>query len=93
MTAREGVSLGAVSQETYSIALTTVVVTIALTPFVTRLAPILYGRRRERFPGEPMMTFNLPDDGCRDYVVIAVHGRVGTFIARLLHRLDQSLWS
>src|SRR5919199_4200784 len=87
--AREGVSVGAVSQETYSIALTTAVVTMVLTPFATRLAPVLYGRWRERFPREPMMTFNLPDTGLRDHVVIAGHGRVGTFVARLLHRLDR----
>ena len=87
--AREGVSNGAISQELYSIALTTAVATMALTPFATRLAPVLYGRWRERFPREPLQTFNLPQAGLRDHVVIAGHGRVGTFVARLLEQLGQ----
>src|SRR5919112_6401382 len=40
--ASEGFSLGAVSQEVYSIVLTTAVVTMSFTPFATRLAPVLY---------------------------------------------------
>lgn len=88
--AREGISAGEISQELYSIVLTTAVVTMVLTPFATRLAPVLYGRWREKFPREPLTTFNLPDAGLlRDHVVIAGHGRVGTFVAQLLHRLDR----
>jgi CPA2 family monovalent cation:H+ antiporter-2 len=62
---------------------------MALTPFVARLAPALYGRWRERFPKEIMNTFNLPEKGLRDHVVIAGHGRVGSFVARLLWHLGQ----
>ena len=87
--AREGISAGAISQEVYSIVLTTAVATMALTPFATRLAPVLYGRMRERFPREPLQTFNLPKTGLRDHVVIAGHGRVGTFVAQLLQQLEQ----
>ena len=87
--ARQGVSADVLSQETYSIALTTAVVTMSLTPFTTRLAPVFYGRWRERFPRETLQTFNLPETGLRDHVVIAGHGRVGSFVARLLQRLEQ----
>jgi monovalent cation:H+ antiporter-2, CPA2 family len=88
--AQEGISAGEISQELYSIVLTTAVITMALTPFAARLAPVLYGRWREKFPREPMTTFNLPDVGLlRDHIVIAGHGRVGTFVAQLLHRLDR----
>jgi CPA2 family monovalent cation:H+ antiporter-2 len=62
---------------------------MALTPFATRLAPRLYGRWRERFPRELLRTFNLPESGLRDHVVIAGYGRVGTFVAHLLDRLEQ----
>jgi monovalent cation:H+ antiporter-2, CPA2 family len=62
---------------------------MALTPFTTRLAPVLYGRWRERFPKEAMSTFNLPQTGLRDHVLIAGYGRVGSFVARLLARLGQ----
>jgi len=88
--ARVGIDVGAISQETYSIALTTAVLTMALTPFAIRLAPVLYGRWREKFPRELMSTFNLSDAGLRDHIVIVGYGRVGTFVARLLHRLGQA---
>jgi CPA2 family monovalent cation:H+ antiporter-2 len=87
--AREGISAGAISQEAYSIVLTTAIVTMSFTPFTVRLAPVIYGRWRERFPKEPLRTFNLPETGLKDHVVIAGHGRVGTFVAQLLHQLGQ----
>jgi CPA2 family monovalent cation:H+ antiporter-2 len=87
--AREGINSGAISEELYSIVLTTAVVTMALTPFATRLAPALYGRWRDRFPKESMNTFNLPKTGLEDHVVIAGYGRVGAFVARLLDSLAQ----
>lgn len=88
--AREGVSTNAISQEIYSIALTTAVVTMALTPFATRLAQPVYSKWRERFPKEQLDTFNLPEKDLGDHIVIAGHGRIGTFVARLLDRLDQN---
>jgi CPA2 family monovalent cation:H+ antiporter-2 len=87
--ARVGLNTEAISQRSYSIMLTTAVITMALTPFATRLAPVLYGRWRERFPRELLRTFNLPEAGLFDHVVIAGYGRVGTFVARLLGRLEQ----
>jgi monovalent cation:H+ antiporter-2, CPA2 family len=87
--ARVGLGAEAISQRSYSIMLTTAVITMSLTPFAMRLAPLLYGRWRERFPKEAMSTFNLPERGLRDHVVIAGYGRVGSFVARLLARLDQ----
>jgi monovalent cation:H+ antiporter-2, CPA2 family len=87
--ARVGLDAEAISQRSYSIMLTTAVITMALTPFATRLAPVLYGRWREKFPRELLMTFNLPERGLRDHVIIAGYGRVGTFVARLLGRLER----
>ena len=87
--ARVGLGAEAISQRSYSIMLTTAVVTMALTPFAMRLAPLLYGRWRERFSKEAMSTFNLPETGLRDHVLIAGYGRVGSFVARLLARLEQ----
>lgn len=87
--ARVGVEEGAISESNYSIVLSTAVITMSLTPFAMRLAPLLYGRWRERFPKEAMSTFNFPERGLGDHVVIAGYGRVGSFVARLLARLDQ----
>jgi CPA2 family monovalent cation:H+ antiporter-2 len=44
--AREGISENAISQGTYSLVLATAAITMALTPLVARLAPVLYGRYR-----------------------------------------------
>src|SRR3712207_1960186 len=87
--ARVGLDAEAISQRSYSIMLTTAVITMALTPFTTRLAPVLYGRWREKFPRELLRTFNLPERGLRDHVVIAGYGRVGTFVGRLLGGLGE----
>ena len=87
--AREGISADAISQETYSLVLATAAVTMALTPLAARLAPVLYGRYRRRFPRELLQTFNLPEEGLTDHAVVAGYGRVGSFVARLLHRLDK----
>jgi len=86
-----GIEAGAISQRSYSLMLTTAVVTMALTPFAMRLAPSFYGRWRERFPRESLRTFNLPEAGLRDHVLIAGYGRVGGFVAHLLGRLEQPL--
>src|ERR687884_857693 len=48
--ARVGVDVGALSSRTYSIALTTAVVTMSLTPFAARAAPLLCDWWRKRFP-------------------------------------------
>jgi monovalent cation:H+ antiporter-2, CPA2 family len=87
--AREGIDADAISQETYSLVLATAAITMALTPLAARLAPVLYGRYRRRFPREPLQTFNLPAGGLRDHAVVAGYGRVGSFVARLLDRLDK----
>src|SRR5215207_11532538 len=62
---------------------------MALTPLAARLAPVLYGRYRRRFPREPLRTFNLPEDELRGHAIIAGYGRVGSFVARLLGRLEK----
>jgi CPA2 family monovalent cation:H+ antiporter-2 len=87
--ARVGIDAGAISGRLYSIVLTTAVVTMALTPFAARLAPVVYGRWRERFPREIMQTFNLPETGLREHVIVAGYGRVGSFVAGMLHRLER----
>jgi CPA2 family monovalent cation:H+ antiporter-2 len=87
--AREGISDDAISRTTYSLVLATAAVTMAFTPLAARLAPALYSRYRRRFPREPLQTFNLPAGGLRDHAVVAGYGRVGSFVARLLRRLDK----
>jgi CPA2 family monovalent cation:H+ antiporter-2 len=87
--ARIGMDQGAISEATYSIALTTAVVTMALTPFAARAAPMLYGLWRRWFPAEPLKTVELPETELKGHVIIIGYGRVGSFVARMLQRLEQ----
>lgn len=87
--ARVGIGTEAISERVYSIVLTTAVITMALTPFAIRLAPVVYGRWRERFPKESMQTLNLLETELRDHVIIAGYGRVGSFVGEMLRRLEQ----
>lgn len=88
--ARVGVSTQSISNDLYSLALTTAIVTMLLTPLVSGLTAPLYALRKRWFRREPLQTINLPDTGLRDHVIIAGGGRVGQYIATVLQRLEQA---
>jgi hypothetical protein len=75
--ARVGINGEAISERLYSIVLTMAVMTSALTPFAARGAPVLYARWRGRFPREDMQTFNLPEAGLKNHVIVAGCDRQG----------------
>lgn len=87
--ARTGAGSGALSEGTYSIILTVAALSMAATPFASRLAPRLYGLWRARFPAESLSTVDLPDLGLKDHVVVVGYGRVGSFVARMLQGLGR----
>ncbi len=86
--ARVGVSTNAVSDDLYALILTTAIVTMIFTPFVSGLTAPLYVLRRRWFRREPLQTINLPQEGLRSHVVIAGGGRVGQYVAQVLQRLE-----
>ena len=85
---RVGLSTGSVSSDLFSMVLSIAVVTMILTPLISGLATPLYGLRRYWFKQEPHQTINLPQDGLQNHVIIAGFGRVGQYVADLLHRLN-----
>lgn len=85
--ARVGLSTNSISTDLFSLMLTTAIVTMLLTPFISGLTAPLYAWRRRRFKHESLQTINLPQTGLRDHVVIAGGGRVGQYIAQVLQRL------
>ncbi|HPD60742.1 MAG TPA: cation:proton antiporter [Thermodesulfobacteriota bacterium] len=85
--ARVGFKTNALSPEIYSLMLTTAIVTMALTPFISGLTAPLYALRKRWFKYEPLQTINLPKTGLRDHVVIAGGGRVGYYVAQILQSL------
>ena len=88
--ARVGISTGSISNDLYSLALTTAIVTMVLTPFISGLTAPLYAWRKRRFKHEAIQTINLPESGLQDHVIIAGGGRVGQYIAQVLQRLERA---
>lgn len=86
--ARVGVSSNSISNDLYSLVLTVAVVTMLLTPIVSRFATPIYEWRRKRFPEEPLQLINIPEAGLHDHIVIAGGGRVGTHVANVLQQMD-----
>lgn len=86
--ARVGLSAGSIDTYLYSLVLSTAIITMVLTPFLSRLAAPLYQLYRHSFQQEPLSTINLPNETLRDHVIILGGGRVGYYIAQVLQRLD-----
>jgi CPA2 family monovalent cation:H+ antiporter-2 len=86
--ARIGVSTNSIGTELYSLILSTAVVTMVLTPFISGLTAPLYSLRKRWFKHEPLQTINLPQTGLIDHVVIAGGGRVGQYVAKVLQSMD-----
>jgi len=83
--ARTGVSSKLLSQQTYNLALTCTVLTMALSPLVSSMA-IPLGRlwRRWRNPAPGTLVIELPSTALTNHVIIAGYGRTGTAAARAL---------
>jgi monovalent cation:H+ antiporter-2, CPA2 family len=86
--ARVGLSAGSIDTYLYSLVLSTAIMTMVLTPFVSRLAAPLYELWKRWFQHVPLSTINLPDEGLRDHVIILGGGRVGYYVAQVLRQLN-----
>lgn len=86
--ARVGLSTGSIDESLYGLILTTAIVTMFLTPFISGLTTPLYTRLQQRQKQEPLQTINLPQRGLTQHVVIAGGGRVGQQVAQVLQQLD-----
>lgn len=84
--AKVGVDTNSISQELYSLVLSTAVLTMVLTPLISGQTARLYALRKRLFKHEPLQTVNIPADGLRQHVVIAGGGRIGSRIAEVLHQ-------
>jgi CPA2 family monovalent cation:H+ antiporter-2 len=82
--ARVGLSSGAISNDVYTLTLNAAIITMALTPTVSSLVPVVYGRLWPRRTKEMHEAINVPKAGLSDHVVIAGSGRVGRSVADAL---------
>lgn len=86
--ARMGLSTNSIGEELYALTLTVAVITMLLTPLVSGFATPLYAFLKRRSEREPLETINLPETGLHDHIVIAGSGQVGSYVARVLRRLE-----
>ena len=85
--ARVGISTNSISTEFYSLILTTTIITMFLTPFVSGFTAPLYLLRNRWLKPFQLHTINLPQNGLHNHLVIAGGGRVGKYIADVLYRI------
>lgn len=86
--ARAGRSAGALPDAAYAVLLNTAVVTMALTPAISALAPRLHRLVRRRTADEPPVAVHLASRPLSGHVVIAGGGRVGQSTADALAALQ-----
>ena len=86
--ARVGISTNSIGNDTYSLVLTTAILTMMLTPLVSGQTARLYAMKKRWFRYEPLDSMNLPEAGLRNHVVIAGGGRMGFQVAQVLKRLE-----
>jgi CPA2 family monovalent cation:H+ antiporter-2 len=79
-----GIKTGGIAAETYSLILAVTLVTMFLTPLLSRLTGPIYAQLRKRRSSEPLRTINVEADDLRDHVIICGAGRVGRAVARSL---------
>lgn len=87
--AREGLQLGVFTPGDYSLLLNTAIITLILTPFVSQLAQPIYRLRRRISQYETLQTFNIPQEGLSDHIIIVGSGRTGEYVARTLQQFEQ----
>lgn len=86
--AQVGVSSGTISNDTYSLLLSTAIVTTVLTPIISQTAPRFYRLQRRYFQHEALETIHIPKAGLSDHIVVAGGGRVGYYVARILKDMN-----
>jgi CPA2 family monovalent cation:H+ antiporter-2 len=86
--ARVGLSTNSIGRDLYSLVLTTAVLSMVLTPFISGQTARIYTLRKRWFQHETLESSNIPDAGFTHHVVIAGGGRVGFQIAEILRRLN-----
>lgn len=87
--ARVGVNTNSISDDLYSLILTTAILTMMITPLISGMSAHLYQLQKRVRPADPLQSVNIPASGLADHVVIAGGGRMGTYIAQILSQLDQ----
>ncbi|MCP4573878.1 MAG: portal protein [bacterium] len=79
-----GVATGSISTDLYSLIMAVTLLTMFLTPFVSRATAPIYGFILRQRSAEPVQTINITREELHDHVVVAGAGRTGQAVARVL---------
>jgi monovalent cation:H+ antiporter-2, CPA2 family len=85
-----GINSNSISPDFFSLILTTTIMTMLLTPFISGLAGPLYTFRNRWAKPLQLQTMNLPEAGFNHHIIIAGGGRIGKYIADVLNSLEIS---
>ncbi len=85
--ARVGLSTQSIDKEIYSYVLATAIISMLLTPIVSKATEPLYSIIKRFFKEESLQIFNVRKEKLKDHVIIAGGGRVGQHVARILELL------
>ncbi len=85
--ARVGLSTESIDKEVYSYVLATAIISMLLTPVVSKLTDPLYSIIKRFVKEEPMQAFDVRKEKLKDHVIIAGGGRVGQHVAHILELL------
>lgn len=85
---RVGVSTKSISAEFYTLVLTMTIMTMLLTPFISGLTMPLYAFARRWIKPLKLAPIHFPKSGLKDHIVIAGGGRVGMYVADVLHHMS-----
>jgi CPA2 family monovalent cation:H+ antiporter-2 len=83
---RVGVSTGSIGTELYAVIMSVTLVTMFLTPFVSRATAPIYGFVKSR-RSEPVLTIDIAHDELHDHVVVAGAGHMGRAVAGVLGQM------
>ena len=84
---RVGVATGSIGKDLYSAVMAVTLITMFLTPFVSRATAPIYGAVRRRRRDEPTQTINIARENLHDHVILIGAGRMGRSVAMVLGRL------
>ena len=83
--ARMGASTGALSNDEYGLLLTVTLATMVMSPALFRAAPAVHrGWRRVRPESHAVRSYDLPDEGLKDHVVVVGYGRSGRAAVKVM---------
>jgi CPA2 family monovalent cation:H+ antiporter-2 len=84
---RVGLATESIGPDLYSLIMAVTLVTMFLTPFVSRATAPIYAFVKKRRQSEPVLTINISHEELHDHVILAGAGHTGRAVAGVVGRL------